>query len=434
MNYIGHALVASEVMPNVNDTQIFGSMAPDLVGMTGARIVRHVENTDLAEGVEFHIATDQVFDRNSVFTGLKIKFRELHEQFLPKGAARACANVGTEMLLDGFVLQKSQAVDVYSDAMEAARRGLIPVSQVSSDPARFAKFNEGYAKIGVPYSYQDPFWVADRLQRRLSIRNSPRLKFDEAKVPEVAKLFEFQQEEIGKVANLLLEQTIVELRQGYLNNQNINIGPVMVLLPGLAIATARQNRYDTELLTPNELESMATSQISPATASGRKLAKMALRQLGFDKQPEILRGIRGEPIFPDGFIGSISHSAGWVIALASRNDEYLSIGVDIEPSDRVFRHDISHRIASDEELEDFSDFNEHTPLIISSLKEAVYKAIHPYVRRRVGFGEVSLNRISQDRAKVQLLDKRLQELSTYDIEIIMVRDANWQSSLCIIRK
>ncbi|HEY1645768.1 MAG TPA: 4'-phosphopantetheinyl transferase superfamily protein [Candidatus Saccharimonadales bacterium] len=434
MNYVGHALVTTEILPNATDAQIFGSMAPDLVGMAGTKIVRHGEDQGLAEGVELHIATDQVFDRNRQFTELKTTFREFHEQFLPKGAARTCADAGTEMLLDGFVLEKTQAVDAYTRAMNAARNGSIPIGQLSSEPQRFVEFNLRHSKLQIPYFYQDPAVVAERLQHRLAIRNSPRLMFDESLIPEVARLFKVQQEEIGKVANPLIEQTIAGLLRGHATPRPINTGPVAQLLPGLAVSTARQNQGDINLLTPDELGSMEGGRVSAATATGRKLSKMALKQLGTHGLHDIHRGHRGDPLFPDGFVGSISHSAGWVIALAASEGSFRSVGVDIEPSDRVFKRDISQRIATYDELEDFSDFNELTPLVISSLKEAVYKALHRYASRRIGFHEVELRRTERDKAEVHIVNQDLAiAVGDSSVETVMINDFNWQTSICYVK-
>ncbi|HEY1645372.1 MAG TPA: 4'-phosphopantetheinyl transferase superfamily protein, partial [Candidatus Saccharimonadales bacterium] len=378
---------------------------------------------------------DQVFDGNSQFTELKTTFREFHEMFLPRGAARTCADAGTEMLLDGFVLEKAQAVDAYSRAMEAARDGSIPIGQLSSEPQRFVEFNLRHSKFQVPYFYQDPLVVAERLQHRLAIRNSLRLMFDEAQIPEVARLFTVQQEEIGKVANVLIEQTIAGLLKGHAITRPINAGPVAQLLPGLAISTAKQNSEDIDGLTQTEIESMEGASVSTATASGRRVAKLALKQLGTSGLLEIPRGHRGDPIFPEGFVGSISHAAGWAIAIAAREDSFLSVGVDIEPSDRVFKRDISQRVATYDELEEFSDFDELTPLVVSSLKEAVYKALHGYVGRRIGFHEVVLRRTEHDRATVQLLSEDLVLATNGNtVETVMVNDFNWQTSVSYVKK
>ena len=66
-------------------------------------------------------------------------------------------------------------------------------------------------------------------------------------------------------------------------------------------------------------------------AAGRRLAHAALASFGADV-PVIGRGIRGEPLWPAGTIGSITHCEGYAAAAAAATTACCAIGIDVEPA------------------------------------------------------------------------------------------------------
>ena len=62
----------------------------------------------------------------------------------------------------------------------------------------------------------------------------------------------------------------------------------------------------------------------------RHCARIALGELGFPPVP-ILKGEKGEPCWPDGVVGSITHTAGYRGAVVGRAGAVRSLGVDAEP-------------------------------------------------------------------------------------------------------
>jgi len=62
---------------------------------------------------------------------------------------------------------------------------------------------------------------------------------------------------------------------------------------------------------------------------GRFCAHAALARLDGDI-PSIGRGEDGAPLWPDGFCGSITHTAGYAAALVARRDSFRSLGLDAE--------------------------------------------------------------------------------------------------------
>ena len=66
--------------------------------------------------------------------------------------------------------------------------------------------------------------------------------------------------------------------------------------------------------------------------TARHCARIALGELGFPPLP-ILKGDKGEPCWPEGVVGSLTHCAGYRGAVVGRAGPVRSVGVDAEPHD-----------------------------------------------------------------------------------------------------
>ena len=122
-------------------------------------------------------------------------------------------------------------------------------------------------------------------------------------------------------------------------------------------------------------------------ASGRHFARMALRRLaGFS--PSIPRDQQGRPVWPPGFIGSISHSEALAAAAVS-SGSIRGIGIDVEHSQRFARSNprLHGKLFTPGERSKTSG-DPLEGVVRFSAKEAVYKAVNPLVGRYVGFREV----------------------------------------------
>lgn len=125
-------------------------------------------------------------------------------------------------------------------------------------------------------------------------------------------------------------------------------------------------------------------------AAGRVALRHALARLGLGGSAPILRTARGAPEVPQGASGSISHKSSIACALAAA-EEQGAIGIDVELAepgvDRVAAlvlTEIERRAVEDRPSAERS----FEVLLRLSLKEALYKAIDPFVQRFVGFREV----------------------------------------------
>lgn len=101
----------------------------------------------------------------------------------------------------------------------------------------------------------------------------------------------------------------------------------------------------------------------------------------------ILADDRGAPVLPSGWSGSVSHKGPRAAALIAPADA-ARIGIDLEHA-RAPRQDIASRILTPRELAALADRGLGATLRFS-IKEAIYKAVDPFVRRYVAFTEVEL--------------------------------------------
>lgn len=125
-------------------------------------------------------------------------------------------------------------------------------------------------------------------------------------------------------------------------------------------------------------------------ALGRTAARLALTAAGLETGP-IGRGPLGEPLWPGNAVGSITHAAGWGLAIAAAAEDARGIGVDLESRDRYFA-DLPDQIAFHDELR-WLDRLTATDRITAALevfavKEAIYKAVAPRFGQFFGFDAV----------------------------------------------
>ncbi len=127
---------------------------------------------------------------------------------------------------------------------------------------------------------------------------------------------------------------------------------------------------------------------------GRAAAHTALAELGADRGP-LLRGDHGEPMWPEGIVGAITHSAGHVVVAVARRDRCGGIGVDLEHIDRYFP-ELTDTVAVDTERVwlDALPLEERAraTLELFSAKESIYKAFFPRVGRFFGFSAAAFDR------------------------------------------
>jgi|GEM_PF-6658261 len=121
---------------------------------------------------------------------------------------------------------------------------------------------------------------------------------------------------------------------------------------------------------------------------GRVAAKRCFKQLG-ELQCTVLRGDAGQPLFPQGFVGSISHTNDTAVAVVGRDAEFLSLGIDIENANRVLHRSIIERIGIGQEKQWIKDSPQKKSLMIFCAKESLYKALFPLHGKKMAFKDVA---------------------------------------------
>ncbi len=122
----------------------------------------------------------------------------------------------------------------------------------------------------------------------------------------------------------------------------------------------------------------------------RHCARLALGELGFPPVP-ILKGDKGEPCWPDGVVGSLTHCTGYRGAVVGRGAVVRSVGVDAEPHD-VLPNGVFDAISLPAERSELAALpaGVHWDRILFCAKEATYKAWFPLTRRWLGFEDAHI--------------------------------------------
>nr|WP_228006222.1 4'-phosphopantetheinyl transferase superfamily protein [Morganella morganii] len=133
--------------------------------------------------------------------------------------------------------------------------------------------------------------------------------------------------------------------------------------------------------------------------AGRICAKLSLRKFGLTRCTNVGVAIDRSPIWPEGVIGSITHSSSIAAACVASSYTYKNIGID---SEVIFNNEIANSIKSEvvksQELNVLKDKALSESLVITlifSAKESIFKAIYNDVGYIFGFDCVMLIELSQ---------------------------------------
>ncbi len=151
---------------------------------------------------------------------------------------------------------------------------------------------------------------------------------------------------------------------------------------------------DLSLLTDQEAELILNRHASYQQnfIRGRSCAKRALESMGFRMDDlELLRLPDGQVSWPEGVVGSISHTEGFAGAIVGWKSDFQSVGLDIEKKNRV-QPTVWDRVFTKNEKETLLQFSKELhaekATEIFSLKEAFYKFQWPLTNRFLGMREV----------------------------------------------
>jgi 4'-phosphopantetheinyl transferase EntD len=122
--------------------------------------------------------------------------------------------------------------------------------------------------------------------------------------------------------------------------------------------------------------------------TARACAREALAGLGLPDQAIPVRA-DGDPQWPPGVVGSITHCRGFRAAAVAPRAKVSGIGIDAEPNTRL-PPGVLDAVSLPEERSSLRSRSAANPAIswgrlLFSVKEAVFKAWFPFARRRLGF-------------------------------------------------
>ncbi|SON51835.1 4'-phosphopantetheinyl transferase family protein [Vibrio tapetis] len=141
--------------------------------------------------------------------------------------------------------------------------------------------------------------------------------------------------------------------------------------------------------------------------AGRLAAMVALESLNA-RDVSVSTGMHRNPIWPDGYVGSISHTSERAIAVVSQDHAVTFVGIDHEaiiPMNVATK--IAPQILTSDEMQLYyqlsMSFTQFCTIIFSA-KESLFKAIYPKVEMYINFSEARVTEIcvTNKRFSIQL--------------------------------
>jgi len=125
-------------------------------------------------------------------------------------------------------------------------------------------------------------------------------------------------------------------------------------------------------------------------AGARHCARQAMRTLGVEPGP-VLRGEKGDPVWPRGLVGSLTHCDGYRGAVLGYSLQVRSLGIDAEPHD-VLPEGVLPAVSLDAERDWLASAGDdlHWDRLLFCAKEATYKAWFPLTQRWLGFEDAHI--------------------------------------------
>ncbi|MFE2556307.1 4'-phosphopantetheinyl transferase [Streptomyces sp. NPDC059352] len=176
------------------------------------------------------------------------------------------------------------------------------------------------------------------------------------------------------------------------------------LVPGSVVTEWRLDDAEPVALFPEEaaVVANAVARRQREFATVRLCARLALGRLGVPESP-LTPGTRGEPRWPVGTAGSMTHCDGYRAAAVARASDVVSLGIDAEPSGPL-PDGVLERVSLPEERRHLSALAARAPEVawerlLFSAKESVFKTWYPLTGRELDFDEATVE-FSRDSATV----------------------------------
>jgi hypothetical protein len=213
VNLLGHTHVA--LAGGRDDAEwLLGAVLPDLAPMAGVRVRRADLTGALGDGVRCHLRTDDVFHAHPLFRAASgALLRDLSARDVPRGAARAVAHAGWEMLLDGTLVGAAAEAAFHRAMADAGHRAADAMAPDDADRWRgFVDRARAVPRTPARLRYDEPSWVADRLHVVLARR--PRLALPAGDVAIVADVLAAHVSGVRAAAATVLADTAAAVHAG----------------------------------------------------------------------------------------------------------------------------------------------------------------------------------------------------------------------------
>jgi len=150
---------------------------------------------------------------------------------------------------------------------------------------------------------------------------------------------------------------------------------------------------------PSELQGSAVKRQQEFLA-GRYCAARALQQLGLPKLEMLGRQSTGQPAWPAGYSGSITHHRGRAVAWVAPSIHYCELGLDLEGVVSLARaQQLQQRVLNPAELQLGEKLGYPSTLwfsLLFSCKETVYKLLSHAAGRYMPFSSVEIVALEQE--------------------------------------
>jgi enterobactin synthetase component D / holo-[acyl-carrier protein] synthase len=160
-------------------------------------------------------------------------------------------------------------------------------------------------------------------------------------------------------------------------------------------------------LAEREAIASATRKRRREFAAVRACARRAFAELGLPPSP-VPRGPSGEPAWPPGVVGSMTHCDGYRACAIGRAGEFAAIGIDAEPH-APLPPGVRGLVISDSERAALAELAAIAPAtcwdrILFCAKEAVYKAWFPATGGWLGFSDADVRLAADGTFRATLLE------------------------------
>lgn len=150
-----------------------------------------------------------------------------------------------------------------------------------------------------------------------------------------------------------------------------------LIIPGVLIGHRVISTGDELALLPEEQRAFAASVDNVRRASGaaRIVARRLMAQMG-QSQQAVPKSTSGAPVWPEGLVGSLAHNSQVAVAALARRMDFSSLGIDVETAEPL-EADLLDLIVTTTERKAIANDACGGGRLLFSIKEAVYKAVHP---------------------------------------------------------